>query len=76
MIGQGTTDIDGRITGMGGSDLAPGPYLLQFDLEGYHPSAEHLFESVSLLIELDGGEGNLHLPLLVSPYSVMAYRGS
>jgi 5-hydroxyisourate hydrolase len=66
LLGSGETDDDGRI-----GDLAhtgPGAHRLVF-----HPPSP-FFRRVELEIEL--GEGHYHVPLLVSPYSCVTYRGS
>jgi 5-hydroxyisourate hydrolase len=61
------TDADGRIADLGG-DLAPGTYSLVF-----HPPSP-FFRRVELEVEL--GPGHTHVPLLVSSYSCVSYRGS
>ena len=66
LVGEGTTDDDGRIRELGAGD--PGAYRLVF-----HPPSP-FFRRVELEIEL--GEGHHHVPLLVSSYACAAYRGS
>jgi 5-hydroxyisourate hydrolase len=67
LIGRGETDSDGRIPELA-SDLEPGGYRLVFT----PPSP--FFRRVELEIVLD--EGHFHVPLLVSSYSCVTYRGS
>lgn len=67
LIGRAETDSDGRIPDLG-ADLAPGSYRLVF----MPPSP--FFRRVELEIVLD--EGHYHVPLLVSSYSCVTYRGS
>ena len=67
VLASGTTDADGRIAKLAG-DLAPGRYALVF----WPPSP--FFTRVELEVELV--EGHYHVPLLVSPYGCVSYRGS
>jgi 5-hydroxyisourate hydrolase len=60
------TDRDGRA--QVAADLAPGTYALVF----HPPSA--FFRRVQLDVEL--ADGHYHVPLLVSPYGCVTYRGS
>ena len=66
LVGAGVTDTDGRIREL--ADVAPGTYRLVF-----HPPSP-FFTRVELQLEL--GDGDHHVPLLVSPYSCATYRGS
>ncbi len=61
------TDDDGRIASLV-DNLEPGSYSLVF----HPPSA--FFTRVELQVEL--AEGHHHIPLLVSPYGCVTYRGS
>jgi 5-hydroxyisourate hydrolase len=60
------TDGDGRARVADGLD--PGVYALVF-----HPPSP-FFRRVQLDVEVD--EGHYHVPLLVSPYGCVTYRGS
>jgi len=60
------TDADGRIREL--ADVGPGTYRLVF-----HPPSP-FFRRIELEVEL--GEGNHHIPLLISPYGCTTYRGS
>ena len=66
LVGSGETDGDGRIREL--ADVAAGTYRLVF-----HPPSP-FFTRVELQLEL--GDGDHHVPLLVSPYSCATYRGS
>ncbi len=66
LVGEGTTDADGRIGGLG--DTSPGLYRLVF-----HPPSP-FFRKVELEVELDAGHH--HVPLLISSYACASYRGS
>lgn len=67
LVARGDTDVDGRIKELG-HDLAPGSYRLLFALKG------PFFEEVALQVRLD--EGHYHMPLLVTPFGCVTYRGS
>ena len=67
LIATGHTDGDGRISQLG-DDLRPGVYRLLF-----HPPSI-FFKRVGVEVELQ--EGHYHVPLLISSYSCVSYRGS
>jgi 5-hydroxyisourate hydrolase len=67
LVASGHTDEDGRISELG-AVLEPGAYRLLF----YPPST--FFRSVSVEVLLS--EGHYHVPLLISSYSCVSYRGS
>jgi 5-hydroxyisourate hydrolase len=66
LVASAETDGDGRIRQL--ADVAAGTYRLVF-----HPPSP-FFTRVELQLEL--GDGDHHVPLLVSPYSCATYRGS
>jgi 5-hydroxyisourate hydrolase len=66
LVGSGETDADGRIREL--ADVGAGTYRLVF-----HPPSP-FFRRVELEVAL--GDGNYHVPLLMSPYSLSTYRGS
>jgi 5-hydroxyisourate hydrolase len=66
-VGAGETDSDGRIAELA-TGLDPGAYRLVFT----PPSP--FFRSVELEVALE--DGHYHVPLLVSSYSCVTYRGS
>jgi 5-hydroxyisourate hydrolase len=66
LVASAETDTDGRIREL--ADVAAGTYRLVF-----HPPSP-FFTRVELQLEL--GDGDQHVPLLVSPYSCTTYRGS
>ncbi len=64
------TDEDGRIPDLsGGQSLGPGSYRLVFYVES------GFFDKVEVTIEVDPSE-HYHVPLLLSPYACVIYRGS
>jgi 5-hydroxyisourate hydrolase len=66
LVGEGTTDDDGRIRDLGAGE--PGTYRIVF-----HPPSP-FFSRVELEVQL--GEGHFHVPLLISSYGCASYRGS
>lgn len=76
LVASGTTDADGRIRDLA-RDLAKGSYRIVFDVEGYFRgrSERAFFSRVSLDVEL-ADDGHYHVPLLVSRYGCVSYRGS
>jgi 5-hydroxyisourate hydrolase len=66
LVGSGETDGDGRIRAL--ADTTAGAYRLVF-----HPPSP-FFMRVELELEL--GDGDHHVPLLLSPYGLTTYRGS
>lgn len=76
LIGSGTTDGDGRIKELAAGALGPGTHRIVFEVGGYlAKGGEAFFKRVSLDVELDDG-GHFHVPLLVSRFGVVSYRGS
>jgi 5-hydroxyisourate hydrolase len=67
LVAGGETDADGRISPLA-EGLEPGTYRLVL-----HPSSPY-FRRLELELELD--RGHHHVPLLVSSYSCVIYRGS
>jgi 5-hydroxyisourate hydrolase len=64
------TDGDGRIADLSeGQVLGPGQYRLVFYVES------GFFDHVSVTIDLDPAQ-DYHVPLLLSPYACVIYRGS
>jgi 5-hydroxyisourate hydrolase len=67
VLAVGVTDDEGRVAQVV-DDLDPGTYSVVF-----HPPSP-FFTRVELQVEL--ADGHHHLPLLVSPYGCVTYRGS
>jgi len=67
VLAVGVTDDEGRVAQLV-DDLDPGTYSVVF-----HPPSP-FFTRVELQVELS--DGHHHLPLLVSPYGCVTYRGS
>jgi 5-hydroxyisourate hydrolase len=69
LISLQETDEDGRIGNLFETDFWPGEYRLVFYIEN------GFFETVDLKIALVE-ERDYHIPLLMSSYSCVTYRGS
>jgi 5-hydroxyisourate hydrolase len=69
LVASGVTDGDGRHSFV--AELEPDTYRLVF-----HPASSAFFSRVEVEISIDEAGKNFHVPLLVSPYSCTAYRGS
>jgi 5-hydroxyisourate hydrolase len=67
LVARADTDADGRIKDLGG-ELSAGSYRLLFAVKG------PFFEEVALQVRLE--DGHYHVPLLVTPYGCVTYRGS
>ena len=67
LVGEGTTDGDGRIREL--ADVEAGTYRLVF-----HPDSP-FFRRIEAEIEIEPGR-DYHVPLLLSPYACAIYRGS
>jgi 5-hydroxyisourate hydrolase len=70
-----TTDDTGRIADLSGGGINPGTYRLLFEVGAYFGTSAHLFETVTLELQLAEGR-HYHVPLLISPYSCSSYRGT
>ncbi|MEP7379182.1 MAG: hydroxyisourate hydrolase [Chloroflexota bacterium] len=69
-VSQGITDGDGRIRKLLEGPLKVGRYRLNFILNG------SFFEEVAITFVVDDASRSWHVPLLLAPYSLTAYRGS
>lgn len=73
--GQASTGDDGRIADLAPGGVEPGAYRLVFELAGYFEDRPHLFNAVSLDLEIVEARHH-HVPLLIGPYACSSYRGS
>lgn len=71
-VGQGVTDVNGRITMLAGAVLT-GVYRLVFATGA---AGNAFFPEVTIVVSLDEEEDHYHIPLLISPYGYTTYRGS
>jgi 5-hydroxyisourate hydrolase len=70
LISLQETDDDGRIADLAGGPLAPGEYRLAFYIE------RGFFERLDLTVAIVEPDAHHHIPLLVSSYACVTYRGS
>jgi 5-hydroxyisourate hydrolase len=79
-LGEGETDIDGRLSGLLPVDrrLRPGTYRLVFDTGAWFASrrARGFYPEVSVVFEVVDATEAFHVPLLLSPFGYSTYRGS
>ncbi|WP_062264235.1 hydroxyisourate hydrolase [Endozoicomonas arenosclerae] len=78
-VGQGTTNNDGRITGLATDEvnLPEGVYKLDFAILDYFKQLEQkcFYPEVSVIFEVCDDRHH-HVPLLISPFGYSTYRGS
>jgi 5-hydroxyisourate hydrolase len=65
------TDDDGRVSGFG--DLEAGRHRLGFETGEY---GNEFFPFVHVVFEVEEERSHYHVPLLLSPYGYITYRGS
>jgi 5-hydroxyisourate hydrolase len=71
------TDDDGRIADLlEGAPLTEGDYQLAFDVGGYAADPDAFFQSAALALRVTDAGRSYHVPLLLSPFGMTAYRGS
>jgi 5-hydroxyisourate hydrolase len=70
LVASGETDADGRIRQLA-DGLDPDTYRLVF-----HPTSSPFFRRIEVEVRIDGAGENVHVPLLLAPYSCTIYRGS
>ena len=74
--GGGLTDRDGRLARLAPEGGVPlGRYRLVFKVEEHFRGRPHLFNVVTLDMEL-GEPRHYHVPLLIAPFGCSSYRGS
>ncbi|MGH2500389.1 MAG: hydroxyisourate hydrolase [Candidatus Limnocylindria bacterium] len=79
VVASGTTDGDGRIAQLPPGGLEEGSYRIVFEVGTYFRGREAgaaFFTRVALDVELARDGGHYHVPLLVSRYGCVSYRGS
>lgn len=78
VLGEGSTDADGRIREIGPAHVPSGTYRFTFDTGGYFATGgrETFFPEVTITFSVTEPESHYHVPILLSPFSVSTYRGS
>lgn len=79
-LGSQQTDSDGRISDVApGQELDRGSYRMAFEVGAYYQSrgeSEPFLHRMTLDFEITDPSRRYHIPLLMSPYSCVSYRGS
>ena len=79
-LGQGTTDVDGRLAGLLPADrhLEAGVHRLLFDTGAWFAERRlaGLYPEVSVVFDVSDPTQHYHVPLLLSPYGYSTYRGA
>ena len=77
LISDLQTDDDGRIRDLlDGRELSEGDYQLAFDIGGYADDPDAFFQSAALALRITDVARSYHVPLLLSPFGMSAYRGT
>ncbi len=78
VVGDGTTDADGRCRDLLSGELEPATYRLTFDTGAWFAEAgiEAFYPEVSVVFRVTEPERHHHVPLLLSPFAYSTYRGS
>lgn len=74
VLGDATTDDDGRVRSLGPDTIGPGTYRLIFDTSRHFPDA--FFPEVVVTFTVTDPGQHYHVPILLSPFAVSTYRGS
>lgn len=79
-LGAGVTDQDGRLGGLTGGNGIPGEgaYRITFDTGAYfaRQGVEGFYPEASVVFRVARPEEHHHVPLLLSPFGYVTYRGS
>lgn len=77
-IAEERTNDDGRVPGLGPSQLAAGYYRVVFDTGSYFAATGQrgFYPEVTVVFDLAEEDAHYHVPLLLSPFAYSTYRGS
>ncbi|MEU8759652.1 hydroxyisourate hydrolase [Streptomyces sp. NPDC048659] len=77
VVARTRTDSAGTIGSLSPGPLAPGAYRLVFDTGDYFAerAVDSLYAEVIVSLHHQGDPSDLHIQLLVSPFSYTTYRG-
>ena len=79
-VAHDRTGSNGRIEKLGGKQeaLRKGTYCLHFSTEPYflNQSREVFYPYVEVTFHIDGQQPNYHIPLVLSPFGYVTYRGT
>jgi 5-hydroxyisourate hydrolase len=71
-VGEGVTDGDGRVAGLGVA-LGSGVYRLVF---ATGDAGNSFYPEVHVIVDIDDAREHYHIPLLLGGYGYTTYRGS
>lgn len=77
VVGEGTTDADGRARDFT-SSLEAGDYRLRFEVHPYFRTTgrEAFYRVITIDFVIRAAGEHYHVPLLLSPFGYSTYRGS
>jgi 5-hydroxyisourate hydrolase len=79
-VGQGETDVDGRVGDLldKKAGFVPGHYRITFDTGIYFAGQEieAFYPQVTVMFTVRDANQHYHVPLLLSPFGYSTYRGS
>ncbi len=78
VAGEGVTDQDGRVSQLlkSGAVLEAAIYRLTFRTGDYFESQECFYPQVTVHFHVHDTSAHYHIPVLLSPYGYITYRGS
>lgn len=78
VLGEATTDNDGRARDFAPKSLTAGDYRLRFDVEPYfrRSGREGFYRSITIEFIVRAAVEHYHVPLLLNPFGYSTYRGS
>jgi 5-hydroxyisourate hydrolase len=78
LVGDGTTDEDGRCRTLAPNGLEATTYRLTFDTGSYFTASGQtgFYPEVSVVFQVTEPGRHHHVPLLLSPFAYSTYRGS
>jgi 5-hydroxyisourate hydrolase len=82
MLGTTTTDADGRCRDLLPSEMTVGRYELRFHVADYFRAAASapadlpFYDVIPIRFAITDPAAHYHVPLLVSPFGYVTYRGS
>jgi 5-hydroxyisourate hydrolase len=78
LLGEASTNADGRVTDFGLTEFNRGAYSLEFATSAYFDALgqETFFPKAVIHFYVKDASQHYHIPLLISPFAYSTYRGS
>jgi len=78
LLGEASTNADGRVTDFGLTEFEAGEYSLEFATSAYFDvlGLETFFPKAVIHFQVKDASQHYHIPLLISPFAYSTYRGS